>query len=64
MVDSVIGINARDNDGAVKSDIKDEISGILNDKCRDKGVVPILHWVLGSKTGIIDQISEQNIQEV
>jgi hypothetical protein len=27
-------------------------------------VVPILHWVVGSKTGIIDDISEHNIQEV
>jgi hypothetical protein len=34
MVDGVIGINARDNEGAVKSDIKDEISSILDEKCR------------------------------
>jgi len=31
MVENVIGINARDNEGAVKSDIKDEISSILNE---------------------------------
>ena len=64
MVDSVIGINARDDDGAVKSDIKDEISSILNEKCREKDVVPILHWVVGSKTGIIDDISEHNLKEL
>lgn len=64
MVDSVIGINARDNEGAVKSDIKDEISSILDERCRQKNIVPILHWVVGSKTGIIDDISEHNIKEV
>ena len=64
MVEGVIGIDARDKDGSVKSDIKDEISSILNEKCREKNVVPILHWVLGSKTGIIDDISEQNLNEL
>jgi hypothetical protein len=64
MVDSIVAIDARNADGTVKSDIKDEISQILQEKCKDKDVIPILHWVVGSKTGIIDDITQENIKEV
>ena len=63
-VEAIWAIDARKSDGSVKSDIKEEISQILQERCKEKDVVPILHWVVGSKTGIIDQISADNINEV